>query len=42
MRIAGRFSTWEFFEVMIPKGRLERENSLLEGIGSQEWRGAIV
>jgi hypothetical protein len=28
--------------VMIPKGRLERENSLVEGMGSQEWRGAIV
>ena len=42
MRIAGRFSTWEFFEVIIPKGRLERENSLSEGMDSQDLRVAIV
>lgn len=39
---AGRFSTWEFFDVIIPKGRLEREKWLSGGMGSQDLRGAIV
>lgn len=39
---AGRFSVCEFLEVMIPKGMLEREKWLSEGMETQDLRGAIM
>ena len=39
---AGRFSVCEYLEVMIPKGMLEREKWLSEGMESQDLRGAMA
>lgn len=38
----GRCSTWEFLEVIMPKGMLNKENGWSAGIGIQDLGGDIV